>query len=212
MKLILAYLLLLLLLLAGQPAMSQKGFSAGPLIGLNGIHIEGNNEVLYNTTDGTIWGTGGYSYGVFVSRDFKKHMYWEMQLIYIQKGSIYDFINTYGRQDFEIIRINYIELPLLVGYKLNLRRKTLYVETGLALAKLLNKNKFISEYSEGLDRSLLEEFNDFDISWIAKAKLPLNKKETLFAGVRFSYSILTIHSVYKLYNMVYGIELNYTFN
>ncbi len=79
------------------------------------------------------------------------------------------------------------------------------------MAKLLNSQKLVSDYSYGQDISLFDKFKDFDYSWVGVVKLSLNKKEKALIGLRVTRSFLSIHEVYKLYNFDYGIELSYYF-
>jgi len=189
----------------------KKGFDAGIFFGLNGIHIEGDNEVLYNSSSGTIWGTGGVTAGLTVKRVFAKNFFWTFDLRYIRKGSIYEFTNIQGVQDFESIKFDYAELPVLVGYKAELEKRYLYLELGAAAAKLINSEKLISDYSYGQDISLFDKFNDYDYSIVGSLKSSLNKKEKVLIGIRVERSFISIHETYKLYNFDYGIDLSYYF-
>ncbi len=208
-KIVLILSLITILSLSGFT--QKRGFDAGIFFGLNGIHIEGDNEVLYNSSNGTIWGTGGLTAGLTVKRTFAKNFYWLFDLRYIRKGSIYEFTNILGLQDFESIKFDYAELPVLIGYKAELEKRYLYLEIGAALAKLLNSQKLVSDYSYGQDISLFDKFNDYDYSIIGSLKTSLNKKEKVLVGVRVARSFLSIHEMYKLYNFDYGIELSYYF-
>ncbi len=189
----------------------NKGFDASVFIGLNGIHIEGQNEVLYNSSNGTIWGTGGISAGVSINRNFLKKIYWKFDLRYIRKGSIYEFSNTQGVQDFETIKFDYAELPFCLGYKAKLNKRYIYLELGVAVAKLLNSEKMISDYSYRQDISLFDQIKDYDFSVLGAIKFSTNKKEKILYGIRIARSFISIHKVYKLYNFDYGIELSYFF-
>ncbi|MBU8893372.1 MAG: PorT family protein [Bacteroidales bacterium] len=189
----------------------KKGFEAGIFFGLNGIHIEGDNEVLYNSSNGTIWGTGGISAGLSVKRGFARNLYWSFDLRYIRKGSIYEFTNVQGVRDFESIKLDYAELPVLIGYKTNIGKRYLYIEMGAAVAKLLNSEKLVSDYSYGQDISLFNQFKDYDYSMIGALKISANRKEKTLFGLRVARSFLSIHEIYKLYNFDYGIDLSYYF-
>lgn len=189
----------------------QKGFDAGIFLGVNGIHIEGQNEVLYNSTNGIIWGTGGLSAGLEIKRRFSKKFYWKFDLRYIRKGSVYEFTNIQGVQDFESIKLDYAELPVMGGYQIMLSKRFLYIEGGFAVAKLLNSEKLISDYSYGKDISLFSEFGNYDYSIVGAIKISANRKEKVLMGLRVARSFISIHKAYKLYNFDYGIELSYYF-
>lgn len=202
----------LLLLISGFAFSQKYGFDAGIFFGLNGIHIEGDNQVLYNSTNGTIWGTGGITAGLIVKRNFTENFYWSFDLRYIRKGSVYEFTNIQGVQDFESIKFDYAELPISVGYNIRLEKRYLYFEVGAAVAKLLNSKKIISDYSYGQDISLFDQFKDYDYSFIVALKYSFNKKEKTLIGFRVARSFITIHEKYKLYNFDYGVDLSYYIN
>lgn len=202
-----------LLLLVNFSIISQnRNFEASVFAGCYGVHIEGQNEVIYNSTDGVVWGTLGYSAGLSVKRSFSKKFYWTFDLRYIRKGSIYDFTNIYGLPDHELIKFDYAELPVLIGYKVKLEKRHLYFELGAAISKLLNSEKLVSDYSFGQDISLFDQFKDYDYSFIVALKYSFNKKEKTFVAFRVERSFLSIHEKYKLYNFDYGVELSYCFN
>ena len=204
-------IILFLIIFTSAVFAQKKGFDAAIFLGLNGIHIEGDNEVLYNSSNGTIWGTGGISVGLSVKRDFTKFFYWSFDLSYIRKGSVYEFTNVQGVRDFESIKLDYAELPALIGYKMNIGKRYLYLEMGAAVAKLLNSEKLVSDYSYGQDVSLFNQFKDYDYSVLGALKISANRKEKILFGLRAAQSFLSIHEAYKLYNFDYGIELSYYF-
>ena len=187
----------------------KKNFNASIFLGFNGIHIEGDNEVLYNSTNGTIWGTGGITGGISVKRNFTNSLYWTFDLRYIRKGSIYEFTNIQGVQDFESIKLYYAELPVLIGYTSNTRKYNIYLELGASVAKLMNSEKLISDFSYGQDISLFDQFRDYDYSILGAAKLSLRKHPRFLYGIRVSRSVRSIHNVYQLYNFDYGLEFSY---
>jgi len=110
----------------------NREFIVGGMIGFYGIHIEGDVENLYSSSDGTFWGTGGFSAGLNVKRNFSKDISGAFEIRYIRKGGLYEFISNVGTQAYESIRLDYIEFPLLFGVKANLKKKYLLIETGLA--------------------------------------------------------------------------------
>lgn len=70
----------------------------------------------------------------------------------------------------------------------------------------------VSDLNNWNPSSKLNNFKEHDISLVANLKYQIIKSEKLLLGFRFSYSLLSTHSVYKLYNMNYGIELYYLLN
>ncbi len=205
--------MLLILFFIDPTAKSQnKEFIVGAIMGFYGIHIEGDVEHLYSSSDGTFWGTGGFSGSLNVKRDFTKSIYGAFEIRYSIKGSLYEFISDVGLQAYETIKLHYIEFPLIFGVKTNLKKRYLLLETGIAYARLVNSKMLVSDFKRWDVTDKLSNFKENDLSWIANLKYPIIKSEKLLVGFRFSYSLFTIHNYYKLYNMDYGVELYYLFN
>lgn len=181
-------------------------------MGFYGIHIEGDVENLYSSSNGTFWGTGGFSGGLNVKRYFSKTIYGAFEIRYSIKGSTYEFVSNVGLSAYETIKLHYIEFPLLFGVKANLKKRYLLFETGLSYAWLVNSKMLVSDFNRWDVTDKLNNFKENDLSWVANLKYPIIKSEKLLIGFRFSYSLFTIHNYYKLYNMDYGVELYYLFN
>ena len=210
---------LLLILFIGIPLYlnaQQNRFIGGLLLNINGIEFKGRDEAQYwnsNNTGKEIGGTLGFSAGLFVKREFTKKIYSTFEFRYINKGSIYGFTNQYSMRSFETLFLNYIELPVLIGYKIKPYKRFFYFESGIAYAKLISSNMHASDMANRITPNT-EAFKKADFSWIGSLRFPLVikwQKNFLF-GLRVSHSILSIHKYYKLYNFDYGIELNYMFN
>ena len=123
----------------------NKDFVVGAAIGFYGVHIEGDINEMYSSSNGTFWGHGGLSIALNVKRDFTKNMYGTFELRAIQKGSIYEFVSPYGTQAFEVIKLRYIEIPLLIGVKINLKKKYLLAETGFAYARMISSKMLVND-------------------------------------------------------------------
>jgi hypothetical protein len=190
----------------------SKEFIVGAALGFYGVHIVGEIEEMYSPTNGNISGTGGFSFGLNVKHAFSKSIYGAFEIRYIQKGSIYRFTTSYGTNAFESIRLNYIEIPLLLGFKINLKKKYLLAETGFAYARLASSKMDVSDLNQWDYSDKLGNFKQNDYSWVANIKYPIIKNNKLLAGFRFSYSLASIHYYYKLRNLDYGVELYYLFN
>jgi hypothetical protein len=84
----------------------QKRFIGGLLLNFNGIEFKGSESQFWNTSNSTkIDGTLGSSVGLFVKRDLTKKIYTTLELRYIRKGSIYEFISEYGTRTFETLNL-----------------------------------------------------------------------------------------------------------
>lgn len=189
-------------------------FIGSIFLNVNGIHLEGNNDIYWQNSNGIMLGAGGLSTGISVKRYLHKKYYINLEIRFIQKGSVYEYLNRYATRSFEVLRLNYMELPVSTGYKFQIYKRNLFFESGFAYAKLFSSKEKINEYAFLTNISNAKFFKDYDISWFTCFKYPLNKKgkENLFFGLRFSYSLFTIHEYNKLKNMVYGLQIDYNFN
>lgn len=194
----------------------QNRFTAGVLLNINGIELNGNTSRFWNSSHSTtrIDGTLGFSAGLFVKREFTGKIFSTLELRYISKGSIYEFINRYGGYSAETLFLKYLEIPVLAGYPIKVNKRTCFLETGLAFAKMISTNMHANELTGRTGTPHADDFKNTDISWIGSMKFPLIRKwqENFLFGVRVSRSILSIHKYYHLYNFDYGIEINYLFN
>jgi hypothetical protein len=188
-------------------------FVGGIFFNANGIEIEGKGTFWPNS-NGSITGCVGLSAGLSVKHYLRNWYYFNIELRYIQKGSEFEFIDPYGTFYYELLRLNYMEIPILYGYQLNFKKTNCFIESGFAYAKLFSSKGNINEFVNRFGTINSENFKDYDISWIGSLKYPINKKNkgNLLLGLRFSYSLFTIHRVYKIKNMVYGLQMDYKFN
>ena len=182
------------------------------MVGFYGVHIVGEIEEMYSPTNGTISGTGGFSAGINVKHGLSKNLYGTFELRYFQKGSIYQFTTSYGTPAFETIKLGYIEIPLLIGHKINLKKKYLSVETGIIFARMVSSKMSVSDLNQWDTSPKIENFRRNESSWVISLKYPVIKSGKLLTGFRFSHSLFSIHSMYKLYNLDYGVEVYYLFN
>lgn len=189
-------------------------FIGGIFFNANGMQIEGDNGMYWNNTNGTIWGGGGISAGLLVKHYVKKRYFFTLEIRYIQKGSVYEYLNQYATPSFELLQLNYMELPVSVGYELTTNNNKYYIESGFAYAKLFSSKVKINEFAQRSGTSNASFFKEYDVSWFSSLKFPLNKKgnKNLLFGLRLSYSFFTIHHYYTLKNMVYGLQFDYIFN
>jgi hypothetical protein len=193
----------------------QNRFIGGVLFDLNGIGLLGNTGQYWNSSrenDGA--GHGGISCGIFVKREFTNTIFSTFELRYSTKGSYYGYTNEYGTQASESLYLNYLELPLLVGYKFKHSKKTFYLESGFEFSKLVSSRVESNNQPQRENMPSTKDFKNNDISWIGSFKFPLIKKwqEHLLFGIRLTRSIPSIHKYCKIYNFEYGVEFNYIFN
>jgi hypothetical protein len=193
----------------------QNRFIGGIILDLNGIGLLGNTGQYWNSpTENDGEGHGGISYGLFVKREFTKKVYSTLEVRYTTKGSYYGYTSLYGTPASESLTLNYIEFPILFGYKFKPFKKTYYMECGIEFSKLINSKIETNEQLPRTGTPGTKDFKSIDISFIGSAKFPLIKKwaKNFLFGARVTRSILSIHRYCKIYNFEYGIEFNYLFN
>lgn len=204
-------LIVLLILISVYTNAQKHEFVAGLLADVNGISFVGRTAQFWNASDGTIWGGLGGSVGLSVQRDLTKKLYPKFELRYSKKGSIYEYLNQYSTQSHEVLFMNYIDIPLLIGYKFRANKKQYIFESGVSFAKQISSNIELDELNSRTGTPNAENFKNIDISWTGCLKFVLNKKgnENLLFGLRIDRSLIPIHQYYKIYHFDYGIELNY---
>lgn len=192
----------------------SNNFIGGLFFNANGVHFEGDNQIFWQSPNGKVWGGGGLSGGVYVKRNLSKKVYFGMELRYIQKGSVFEYGNDYGTRSVETMRINYAEIPVLVGYSFKINKMQFFAETGIGYGKELSSKLHINTLTSQNEISNIDNFGNDYLSWISSFKFPINKKgaNNLLFGFRTSYSLKSIHKYYNLRNLVYGIQLDYLLN
>lgn len=209
------FFFLVFLLGASNYLIAQKiTFEGGIALGLHGADITGDKEGLwdYNYKKS---GIPGISAGPFVHCILSRHAYAVLELRYMQKGTTFGYINEYFTQSFETIRLNYIEIPILFGSRNTATTETRKIdfafETGLAFSRMFSSHLNFLELTRRSTTVNLNDFKDFDISWVALVKFPykIGPRDRLLVGFRVERSLFTIHKDLKLYNFDYGFELNY---
>lgn len=192
----------------------SNNFRGGVFLNPNGIHFAGDNQIFWQSQNGKVWGGGGISGGIYVKRDISKKVYFGLELRYIQKGSVFEYGNQFGSRSVETMRINYAEIPVLIGYTFQINKKNYFLETGIAYAKELSSKLHINELTSQNEYSNIDNFKDNDLSWINSIKFSINKKRknNLLLGLRMSYSLKSIHKYYNIRNMTYGVQFDYLIN
>jgi len=182
------------------------------MIGFYGVHINGDIYDVYSPTNGKVSGKGGLSFGLNARRDFSEKIYGAFELRYMRKGSVYEFVSPYGSQAYESIVLHYIEVPLIFGYKVPVRKKSVLLEAGLVYGRLVSPEMSVSDLYQWDTKNIEEGFKKNELSLVAGIKYPVIKSEKLLVGFRIEHSLYSIHTQYDLYNFDYGVELYYLFN
>ncbi|MHC1703506.1 MAG: porin family protein [Tenuifilaceae bacterium] len=171
------FFILLILLFNGiyfnSPA---QNFDAGFIGGLAATQVDGD-------------GYGGYDKagpiaGVWVGRRINHTLYTRFELKYIQKGS---YAKTTESGDYFRMRLNYFELPLLIGYRFGNGLNLLMGISGGYLARTSERNLY--SYIPDED---LQKFRKFELA--GKVGFEYNYSERWAFNAVFSYSILPIRT------------------
>jgi hypothetical protein len=202
-----------------KPGKKIRSEDFGIFITAHGTEISAPNNIFPKSRNGTILNGG---FGISFKRRIKRNDFLKVELSFIQKGSFYSFNQSNYRTT---IRLNYLEFPFLWSHGFYSRKKTFFIETGLAFSQLILSSRQINIYAGQSPDPNAQNFKNIDIPWITSIKAPLNSKgkNNLEIGFRFSYSPLSIHRTYKtqsiamfkddgMHNMTYGIQLEYKFN
>lgn len=187
----------------------SQSFSSSFFFNANGIQIQGQDVAYWSGGGGEVWGTGGLSVGGSVKRSFSDHIYIALEIRYIRKGSIYEFLTESGVVAYETLKLNYFEVPVLFGYRFRPHGKYRIVESGIAVSRLFSSRLAINDLTQRKGTPAIYDFKDWDFSWVGTMKFPLNrrKKDNLLFGIRVEHSFVSIHNQYRLYNFVYGLQL-----
>ena len=160
------------------PALAQaQRFKGGVLGGINASQVRGDAFTGYNKA--------GVLAGAFVTTELSENFFWQMEFKYSQKGSRKN--PNHEKQDFDkyIMRLGYMELPVLIGYHADDRIDIL---AGLSVGWLAHSKEFdiVGEFPPEDQVSFKEyEFAGF-------AGLRYNLSGHFAADLRIGYSLLPI--------------------
>ena len=167
---------------------SQK-FNGGILGGINATQVFGDQWSGPNKA--------GLYLGAFVNRYFSNRSSLQLELDYIQKGSRKNPDASTGNYSTYLLRLNYIEMPVL--YKYDFAEKGT-LETGLSLGVLVHSY----EEADGSTEVAGEEFDKIDFSFNLGAYYTIIKNFRI--NIRLAHSIIPIrpHSSGQTYRLNRG--------
>lgn len=102
-------LIIILFLFFGITAKSQLVFNGGVMAGFVGSQVAGDSYSGFNKL--------GFSGGVFANVELSNNSFIQMELSFIQKGSRFNPKPEKGLYDEYIMRLSYIELPVLYQFR-----------------------------------------------------------------------------------------------
>jgi len=175
----------------------SQEFYGGVLAGFNGSQVEGDLASGYNKL--------GLVGGVWIQRDLLPDFYWGMELKYNQKGSRVLASKKNGYWKY-VYRLNYIDLPMLVGYRV---LPYLSVFTGLSYGYLMNKSGYNnfgddpSVYYDNTSKWELGMFTGFKVNFEHLVVKEWAKKFML--ETRFQYSMLSFDKSHDFFTRYLSI-------
>ncbi len=185
----------------------SQEFKAGIQLGITGTQVTGDQLAGFNKA--------GLFGGFFVNRNFGRLGDGQLEINFIQKGSKKNAHPDKGDYVKYLLRLNYIEVPVM--YKFNIKN-ILKIEAGVMFAYLINSKEFDIQGKVYPDPSI-PYYKKYDISGFAGINYKINDIFSL--SFRYSYSILAIrpkpNSVTYRYNAgqfneVLCSSLQYNFN
>lgn len=162
--------------------LNAQNFHGGPLLGFSATQVDGEAQSGFNKF--------GIVVGGFVNLKLSEPLKAQFELKYIQKGSRKTANPNAGDYTTWKIVLNYVEMPLLLKYSINEKRKKLknfVPEAGIAVSYLTNYS-YTDAY--GPFFNLQDIYKKFDYNVIAGISYKLNEK--LSFNLKYSYSILSI--------------------
>jgi hypothetical protein len=195
--------LLFVLFLCCSGTASAQQFNAGVLCGLGGTQISGDQLSGFDKL--------GFLAGGFVSTELSEKFNMAGQLLYITKGSKKD--QEPEKNDFTtyLLRLRYIELPIVFTWK---QSKRFHFEAGPTFGYLLSSYEE-DEYGED---PVSREFNDFELGIVAS--IIVNVKSGFAVNLRYNNSVMPVRehaggSTYRLnqgqYNSGLMLAAQFTF-
>jgi len=184
---------------------SAQNFNGGFLGGIVASQVDGDTYGGYNKV--------GFNVGVFVNYQLSYRTGLQVELNFLQKGSRHN--PDYENNDYSqyILRLNYMEVPLLLSYKIY---ENFAIEIGPSLGYL------VSNYEERDYREIESNpFRKYTANWITGFHFLMNKNWSV--NFRFDYSLIGIRNKpapgdryilfqYGQFNNVLNLSLQYTFN
>jgi hypothetical protein len=183
-------------------ALAQR-FRSGIKAGISTSQVSGDNLSGFHKA--------GLMAGALIQRDVTEKLSYQIEMIYIQKGSRKATKPDEGDNFFFLMKLNYLEVPLLLQY----RKDRFIYEAGLMFGRLIHSSV---ENESGLYPSLHPESRPFykeELSAGIGISYPLYNK--IFMNWRITNSILPVrnhqgNATYRFNRGQYNTVMQFTFN
>lgn len=190
-------LIIIVLLLFSFNTIQSQEFYAGPIVGSAFTQVDGDSYAGFNKV--------GLRLGGFVGRRIWNDWQVQLEIMYVQKGSKHTpDVEAGDYEDYEL-KLNYIEIPLMLRYNFD----KFSIEGGLSYGSLLSNEEFEDGISfENIPQYEPVQFKDYEIATQFGASYHINKR--LKANIRFSYSLFRIRVPFNneipLYNPHWSLK------
>jgi hypothetical protein len=196
-------LIITLFLFFGIIAKSQIIFNGGVMGGLVGSQVAGDSYAGYNKL--------GFSAGVFANVELSNNTFLQMELSFIQKGSRFIPQPKKGLYDEYIMRLNYIELPVLYQFRF---LDIFKAEFGFA------GNFLLSHFEEKNHLKVADNlFREMNLNFIAGLYYSIDEKFTInfrtnnsITGIRKNNQGVPRFGSYGQYNDALVLSIYYRIN
>lgn len=154
-------------------------FDAGFVGGIAATQVDGDGNAGYDKA--------GPILGIWVGHRINTSFYARGELRYAQKGSFAKNVEEGVSSSYYRMRLNYFELPLILGYRLKNGFNPIVGLSAGYLAKAKEMNQYGSFPSEDI-----KKFNKFEFAYLLG--LEYNRSERWAFYLVFTYSILPIRN------------------
>lgn len=170
------YLIFLLLTIISVNSFSQR-FEGGVIGGFNASQVDGDLYKGYHKP--------GIALGGYVQTDLSRTVFAGMELKLMQKGSRnIDSLATDGQIKY-IMRLNYVDLPVYLGFRTSERISLL---VGVSPGYLISGTEY-NDYGKFVEEDQ-NPFSEFDLQGLLGFRFQITRR--LFVDLRGAYSVLPI--------------------
>lgn len=154
-----------------------QSFKAGFQLGLTGTQVTG--DLLSGYKKAGVYG------GFFVLHPVSDRSSFQLEMSFIQKGSRKNAKPSDGDYNQYLMRLNYIEMPILYKYTF---KRNLTAETGISFGYLISK--YEADENGPIEQQGLPDFKKIEFTGIIGIGYKINQNLRFY--LRYSYSLLPI--------------------
>ncbi|GAB3896610.1 hypothetical protein GCM10028803_14390 [Larkinella knui] len=197
---------MMFLLASASTLLAQQRWSAGPRIGLNVSSLYGKDDFFKSKL--------GLVAGGFVSYSSINHFGISADVLYSQRGAKYD---NPGDRSSHIQHLNYLEIPVVARYYLNLSgnfRPNIFVGPSLGVLLNAKRTKTIDRGTSYADADDKDEFESVDLGATAgfQANFKVRDRQRFLIDARYTLGVTDVKkSPQWLGNSTLSFTVGYSF-